>query len=399
MTAISLQGCNIVNLDNGEVLSDTTVFIEKNIIARLQDKRLNLGRVIDLEGAYLIPGIINVHNNLSIPFPFEEVNPNEPETFTAFRCYTRALKAVKAGVTTLRTVGEIHRVDIYLRDLINKGLIEGPTIFASGKGLGATGGHGAGFGMVETDGPDQFLKMARRELKLGADHLKIFITGGIAKSEEDLTLPQMTQEEVSATVKAAHSYRTYVTAHCGGSEALIEAVEAGVKCFEHGYILNKDAVKSLRENACYLVPTLSVTRSPEWMRNNGFDETIIEKALSIKDKHSQSFLKAFNEGVTIVCGTDLPPGDLNDGVNATVREIEFMVELGMSPLEALRAATVNAAKLCAADHYLGRIDVGFQASIIALRENPLKDIKTLEQPQLIICKGRMIENDRYREIL
>jgi len=390
MNQLFIQNCNVIDLKNGKVLQDVNILIQNSTIVRITEKSFDEGNIINLRGSYVIPGLINVHNNLSIAFPFSEVNPMEPETVTAFRFYNRALKAMYNGITALRTVGEINRVDISVRNLINKGIVDGPTIFASGKGLGSTGGHGSGFGMIEADGPFEFLKFARRELALGADHLKIFITGGIAKSEEDLVNLQMTDEEIRAVVSAAKARGTYVAAHAGGADAIITAVEAGVRCIEHGYILNRKAVEVMKTNKCYLVPTLSVTRSPEWMRENGFEEWTIKKALSIKNKHSESFLQAFHEGVAIVCGTDLPPADLNDGVNATVRELEFMVELGISPLEALRSATINAAELCYAKNRLGSVEEGYQADLIAIPKNPLKNIKSLENIEMVICRGRLI---------
>ncbi|MEM2057755.1 MAG: amidohydrolase family protein [Thermoproteota archaeon] len=388
-----LSEANIVDVSSGNIINNMTIVIEQDRIIDISDKKISGEHELNLRDHYVLPGLFNVHNNLTIDYPFSNVNPNESETVSAFRFYSKAFEAAKEGITTLRTVGEMHRVDIHIRNLIKKNLIQGPTIFAGGKGLGITGGHGSGFGMIEADGPDEFSKYARKELSLGADHLKIFATGGIAKIEEDLTDLQMSKNEIEAVVNAAKTWGTYVAAHISGSDAIIEAAEAGVTCFEHGYIMNRRAARAIKDVNGYLVPTLSVTRSPEWMRNKKFDEQIIEKSLSIKDLHSSSFLTAIDEGVTIVCGTDLPPADLNDGINATVREIEFMTELGMNLLDALKTATLNAAKLCRAENYLGAIKKGYQADIIAVPKNPLKNIRSLEQIKLVLRRGEVMKNE------
>jgi imidazolonepropionase-like amidohydrolase len=394
-----IKNCGLVDLETGKVVENVTIAVRDDTIAEVTDRDLSGSRVIDLDGFYIMPGLINVHNNLSLVFPFKLTNPNEPESVTVLRCYRRAYDALLAGVTCLRTVGEIHRVDIHLRNMINAGWIEGPRIIAGGKGLGVTGGHGSSFGQVEADGVEEFRKAARRELALGADHLKIFITGGIAKLEEEFGEMQMTKDEIAAVTSVARSRGTYVAAHVGGSTAIIEAAEAGVTSFEHGYIINREAAKAIKEVSGYLVPTLSVTRSEEWMRANNFEEWTIYKALSIKDRHMESIKLAISEGVTLVCGTDIPPGDLNEGINATVREIEFIKEAGLNELEAIRTATINAAKLCRMENKVGLVKPGYKADLIAVPRNPLKDIRQLERIKFVMKDGEIIRNDiRTKEI-
>jgi imidazolonepropionase-like amidohydrolase len=394
-----IKNCGLVDLETGKVVENVTIAVRDDTIAEVTDRDLSGSRVIDLDGFYIMPGLINVHNNLSLVFPFKLTNPNEPESVTVLRCYRRAYDALLAGVTCLRTVGEIHRVDIHLRNMINAGWIEGPRIIAGGKGLGVTGGHGSSFGQVEADGAEEFRKAARRELALGADHLKIFITGGIAKLEEEFGEMQMTKDEIAAVTSVARSRGTYVAAHVGGSTAIIEAAEAGVTSFEHGYIINREAAKAIKEVSGYLVPTLSVTRSEKWMRANNFEEWTIYKALSIKDRHMESVKLAISEGVTLVCGTDIPPGDLNEGINATVREIEFIKEAGLNELEAIRTATINAAKLCRMENKVGLVKPGYKADLIAVPRNPLKDIRQLERIKFVMKGGEIIRNDiRTKEI-
>ncbi len=390
--ATILDNCNIVDLEEGRIIRDVKIVVEEHIIKDILDRDERAeGEAIDLQGYYILPGLINLHNNLSINFPFEKNNPNESPAVTSLRCYRRALDALEAGVTTLRCVGEMHRADIALKKMINEGWVKGPRIVAGGKGIGATGGHGSGFGQVEADGVAEFLKAARTELAHGAEHLKIFISGGIAKPEEELDEPQMTKEEIQAVATVARAKGTYVAAHAGSSGAIIQAVEAGVTCFEHGYVLNREAAKAIKSIGGYLIPTLSVTRSPEWMRANKFNEATIEKALSAAKRHTESVRIAISEGVTIANGTDLPPGDLNDGVNATVREVEFLVEAGLSRLEALRATTVYAARVCRLNDRLGSVKRGYYADLVAVPQDPLVDIRALRHIEFVMKDGKVFK--------
>jgi len=389
-----LANCNVVDVEQGRIQENRNLLIEGQFIKGVTGRQTRSeGRPVDLKGTYVLPGLSNMHNNLSMVFPFKNTNLTESPAITVLRCYRRAYDALMAGITTLRTVGEQNRVDLSLKKMINEGWVKGPRIFAGGKGLGAVGGHGSDFGQIETKGPEEFGKAARRELARGADHLKIFITGGIAKQEEDFEKPQMTKEEMVAVVSAARSRGTYVTAHAGSSLPIMRAVEAGVKCFEHGYVLSREAAQAIKNSNGCLVPTLSVTRSGDWMRKNGFEEWTIEKALSAGKTHVDSTKTAIRAGVRILNGTDLPPGDSNDGVNATVREIEFLTEAGLSPLEALRAATTYPSALCGVSKKLGSVKEGYLADLVAVPDSPLSDIRALEKIGFVMKDGEIFRNE------
>lgn len=348
---------------------------------------------IDLEGAYLLPGLITCHTHLSIVFPFHETDENESPAITALRCQKRANDALQAGITTVRTVGEMHRADLSLRLMIQKGWASGPRIVSGGKSISVTGGHGSGFGALIADGPDSFRKAGREELTAGADHIKIFITGGISQEKETFSEPQMSVEEMEATVSVATSRDTYVCAHAGGAGQIIKAAKAGVRCFEHGYQLDKEACQAIKEAAGYVVPTLSVTRSPGWMKDHGFAGWTIEKATGAGGMHLDSIRTAVREGVQIVNGTDIPPGDVSDGVNATVREMSYMVDAGLSPLETIRSSSIRPAELMGIDGDVGVIEPGYCADLIAVREDPLKDIKAFEGIFFVMQGGRVVRKD------
>ena len=392
--SIVLKNCNIVDVENGKVLQDSEVAIQGERIASISSRRgTSDEKTIDMKGQYVLPGLFNVHCNLCHEFPFSHQNLDESAAATALRIYRAALSALEGGITTLRTCGEINRGDIYVRDYINKGKLIGPRILASGKAITVSGGHGTGLGSTVADGPDEFRKAARYELAMGADHLKIFITGGLAKTTETFEEKQMTREEIEAVTSVASSKGTYVVAHSGGSGAIRDAAEAGVASFEHAYSLDRETARLLKEKNCFLTPTLSVTRSPVWMKDNGMDS---RRALAAGPAHLESIKNAVQAGVQIVTGTDLPPGDLNDGVNVTVREVEFLVTAGLSPLEALRASTIRAAKLLRIDKEVGLIKESYYADIVAVPENPLDDVKALQNIGFIMKGGKIIKNQILR---
>ncbi len=392
---VLLANCNVVDVKDGSIKPETVISIRGYKIQEVRERNEPRGseKIIDMKGCYVLPGLINVHNNLSHVFPFKDINLNESPAETVLRCYRAAHDALLAGVTTLRTVGEIHRADLSLRKMIETKWVEGPRIVASGKGLCITGGHGSHLGQVEADSPDEFLKAARKELALGAQHIKIFITGGIAVKGETFEEPQMTEEEMRAVATVARSKGTYVCAHAGSSHPISIAIKAGVKCMEHGYLLDRKTAQEMKTNDCYLVPTLSVTRSPDWMKEHSFEPWTIEKAVSAGKQHLESAKIAVEEKVKIVNGTDLPPGDLSDGVNVTVRELEYLVEAGLSPLEAIRASTIRAAELCQISKTVGLVEKEFVADLIAVPENPLQNVKAMEKIRFVMRDGQVFRND------
>ncbi len=265
--SLCLDHALIVDVRAGTVSEGSLLVIDGRIAGAGERTTADVP-VVDVHGGYVVPGLINCHTHLGIVFPFDEWDEHEPPAMTALRCYRRGMDALHAGITTVRTVSEMYRADITLRTMIDQGWVEGPRIFSGGCGIGVTGGHGAGFGVLIADGADAFRMQARREIAAGVDHLKIFLTGGIAQQAEGLSEPQMTQEEVAAVVGVARSKNTYVTAHAGGGRALREGLDAGLGCCEHGYFLDNSDVRAMVDCGCALVPTLAVTRSPEWMEQH-----------------------------------------------------------------------------------------------------------------------------------
>jgi imidazolonepropionase-like amidohydrolase len=399
-----LLDANVVDVRNGAVLTHAALRLEGGVISEIIPQSAAPSAraagsdpddtVLDLAGAYVSPGLISCHTHLSIVFPFYETDEGEHPGYTALRAAKRAKDALQAGVTTIRTTGEHHRIDLVLRDMIARGWAEGPRIRAAGRGVDTTGGHGAGFGVVVADGPAEFLKAARAELAAGADHIKIFVSGGIAGRKEGFGETQVSLEEAQAAVYAARSHGAYVTAHAGDSEPIRMGLRAGVRCFEHGYHLDRETAALMAEADVWLVPTLVVSRSPEWMRANRFEEWTIAKSLAAAPEHMQSIRFAVEAGVNIAHGTDMPPGEQVDGTSAAVREIEHMVTAGLSPLGALQASSMQAARLCQIEHETGVMEAGMAADLVAMPSNPLEDVSALRDLFLVVKAGEVVRNDR-----
>ncbi|MDG7000484.1 MAG: amidohydrolase family protein [Nitrososphaerota archaeon] len=384
---LQLTNCNVVELETGSILEDVSIVIEGDRISNIAKHRdLQISKTLDLKGAFVLPSLVNVHNNLSHTYP---IDVNENPAATVLRCYRRAYDGLLSGVTTIRTVGEVHRVDFILRDQINKGTIVGPRILAGGKALSVTSNLGIHEGHVLADGADEFTKAARQEISLGADHLKVYATGGITG---DFRTPQMTVAEMKAVVSVAKSHNTYVAAHAGGSDAIILAAEAGVLSIEHAYDLNNEAITAMKQNECYLVPTLGVTRSPMWMKEHHFPAAVIERATFFGNMHLESIRKAVRAGVKVVNGTDIPPGDKNNGINVSIKEMQYLVEAGLSNLQAIRASTSEAAALCRLNDAIGEVKIGYYADLIAVKGNPLTDLKNMEHIELVIKSGEVLRN-------
>ncbi|MFI6513032.1 amidohydrolase family protein [Streptosporangium sp. NPDC050855] len=389
-----LANCNIVDVESGTVLRGRSVRTDDGLISEITSGGPPPGAdVHDLGGRYLLPGLISCHTHLSVVYPFSATDEAENPALTAYRSAVRAQDALRAGVTTLRCVHEQNRADLLLREAAAHGWIDAPRIFGAGRAISRPEGHGKGGACAYATGAGEFGAAARQELRAGADHLKIFITGGLAHEGEDFAEPEMTDEEIRATVEAAHEHDTYVAAHAGAWQAIRQALAQGVRSFEHAYDLDQETARRMREAGAFLTPTLCVTRSEGWMRAKGFEEFSIRNALDAADRHLDSIRTAVREGVPIVAGTDYPPGDDVDGVSAHVHEMLLLATAGLSNLDVIRSASLTAAELVGASSRLGRIAPGYAADLIALRDDPLRDLNAYRDVSLVGIGGRIIRDD------
>ena len=380
----------LIDCTGEPAVPDVSITIEGERIASIArgEQPTEAGdRHIDLAGAYVLPGLWAVHTHLGAIFPdARKLTWGESVADRTIRSGRNALDALRAGFTSLRVVGEQDYIDESWKRAFASDLVVGPTVYTCGRAIIATGGHGHDMpGVVEVDGPYEARKAVRAQLKRGVDQIKLMITGGVATSGEGMQESQMTPDEIEAATAAAHQKGKRVCVHAGGAEGVKAAVRGGVDCIEHGYYLDDEAIALMAEHGTYYVPTLFVTQHDEFMRRSGMHGYQIEKASGAKRAHREGFQKALRAGVKIACGADSSPIDENTRV-----EIEQLVACGMTPMQALVAATRTSAELCQADHDVGTVEVGKIADLVVLDADPLADIRNVRRVRHVIKRGRMV---------
>jgi imidazolonepropionase-like amidohydrolase len=397
-----LTGGHVVDVRTGAIRRDVHVEVAGGRIARISPDPPPPGAYqIGLGGRYLLPGLISVHTHLSVVYPFSATDETESPGITALRALARAQDALLAGVTTIRCVHEQNRADLLIRTAAEQGWVTAPRILGAGRALSTTGGHGHGMACSYADGHDGFLRAARAELAAGADHVKVFITGGIARQGESFGGAEMTIDEMRAVVRAASERGSYVVAHAGAASAIRQALDAGVRSFEHAYQLEEATVAEMARRQVFLTPTLCVTRCPGWMAEHNFTPWQIDRAMEVGPAHLASIRSAVRDGlgeagrpgIIFVAGTDYPPGEPIDDTVVAVREMEFLTDAGLSSRHALRAGTIDAARLIRMDGELGAAEEGYLADLIVTDADPAADISALRTIPLVLQGGRVIRND------
>ena len=399
---------NLIDTANGKLLKEQTIIIKGNRISEVQKGYTNPEnsevKIIDLKNKTVMPGLIDMHVHLE-----EETNPNKyierytnNEADQAYNSVNFTKKTLLAGFTTVRDLGG-SGVNIALKKAINKGRIVGPRVFTAGKSLATTGGHadptnGSSRKLMGDPGPKEGVvngvadakKAVRQRYKNGADLIKITATGGVLSVAKSSSNPQFTLEEIKAICKTAKDYGFHVAAHAHGDEGMQRAILGGVKTIEHGTLMSEETMELMKKHDAYLVPTITAGKEvTEKAKIEGyFPEVVVPKALEIGPKIQGTFAKAYKKGVGIAFGTDA--GVFIHGENG--KEFGFMVEAGMPAIETLQSATITNAKILQMSSQLGQIATGFFADIIAVDENPLQNIKTMEKVTFVMKNGVVYKN-------
>lgn len=397
----------LIDVKAGKVLTEMTIVVEGKKIKSVNDgyiKPLSNTTIIDLKDKTVLPGLMDMHvhmeNMLGGSSYLDRFTVED--AVKAYRCLPYAEKTLLAGFTTVRDLGGTG-VNIALRDAIAKGYVKGPRIFTAGKAISVTGGHadptngaredvwqmpGPDDGVA--DGPDACRKAVRYQYKRGADLIKITATGGVLSVAKDGFLPHFTLEEMTAIIETASDLGFTVAAHAHGDEGMYRAVQAGVTSIEHGTMMSDSTMELMIRKGTWFVPTITAGKAvADSASVKGFyPEVVAIKAAFIGPQIQKTFARAYKKGVKIAFGTDA--GVYPHGLNAL--EFQFMTEVGMTPMEALQTATINAAELLRVTDQLGTIEPGKWADIIAVKENPLQNIKTLQNVVFVMKEGIVYKN-------
>src|SRR5437773_6050985 len=368
-------------------------------------------QVIDLGDATLSPGFMDAHTHLTADFSgnynerrLQQLDLNVSEHAIRATAFARA--TVEAGFTTVRDLGSRfvasrEFVDVALRNSINKGVIVGPRMLVATKGIGATGGHFDPTGGFRdflfgrepdytdgiANGPDEIRKAVRFEVKNGADVIKAAVSGGVLSLADEVDTPQLTPAEMAALVDESHRLRKKVAVHCHGDQAAREAIDAGVDSIEHGSFMKPATITLMKSKGTFLTPTLMAT---EWIMSklDNYPPALQAKAKAAAAARSEMFRNAVKMGVKISFGTDAAV--FPHGQNA--KEFKLMVDLGMTPIDALKSATANDAELLGLVQKVGTLEKGKLADIVAVPGDPTADITATERVSFVMKEGKIIRN-------
>ncbi|MGK0414918.1 MAG: imidazolonepropionase-like amidohydrolase, partial [Polaribacter sp.] len=390
-----------VDTKSGKITTEKTILVKENKIIDVRDGYImpKAGTLIDLRDKVVMPGLIDMHVHIEQEFSartrIEGYILNEADV--AFNSVGFAKTTLLNGFTTVRDLGGTG-VNISIRNAINAGKIPGPRVFTAGKSLATTGGHadptnGSSRELIGDPGPKEGVvnsvedakKAVRQRYKNGADCIKITATGGVLSVAKSGDNPQFTIEEVKAICDTAKDYGMHVAAHAHGDEGMQRAIIGGVKTIEHGTYMSDETMELMIKHDAYLVPTITAGKEvEEKAKIKGFyPDIVVPKALAVGPQIQGTFAKAYKKGVGIAFGTDA--GVFAHGNNG--KEFAFMVEAGMPAMETIQSATITNAMLLKMENEIGQVKKGFFADIIAVNEDPTKNIDTMENVVFVMKDG------------
>lgn len=397
---IAVKAAHMLDSKNGRMLDHAVILIKGDrITAAGSNLAIPAGaELIDLGNMTVLPGFIDAHTHLT-------GNPEDNGySSVAISVPRQALTGAKnarltldAGFTTVRDVGAAGYTDIALRDAINAGDVPGPRILASGPPLGITGGHcddtmhAPEYHSVSegvADGVPEVMKRTRTNIKYGADLIKICATGGVLSFGDDPKASQYTLDEMKAIVGEAHRLGRKVAAHAHGGDGIKLAVLAGVDSIEHGSYIDDEGIQLMKQHKVWLVPTVYIG---DWLLENA-EAIKLPKPLFDKEKELVPYMRknianAIKQGVMIALGTD--SAVYPHGLNA--HEFASYVKLGMTPMQAIQSGTINGAKLLGLEDKIGSLETNKFADLVAVAEDPIKDITELQRIRWVMKSGVVIK--------
>jgi imidazolonepropionase-like amidohydrolase len=408
MGLLLFRRCNLLDPRSGEYQPNSEILVEGDLIREVSDRpiRAPAAETIDVGGRTVLPGLIDAHIHVYLSEVNLHLLKDVPITLMAGRAATLMRAMLDRGFTTVRDTGG---ADFGIREAVEAGHLAGPRLFIAGQAISQTGGHGdfrsraagpetcaccSGVGLVSriVDGVPEMLRAVRDELRKGADHIKLMVSGGVASPNDPLDSLQFTEDEISAAVGEAQAWKRYVCAHAYGADAIARAVRCGVRSIEHGNLIDRDTARLMSEKGAFIVPTL-VTYDAMRRRGDEFGLPPVsqEKNKIVLEAGLRSLEICQAAGVPIGFGTDLL------GPLQVEQSREFLIRAeAMSPLEIIRSATIVNARLLQRDGKLGVIAPGALADLLVIDGDPLKDLNLLQNAgahlQAIMKGGRFHKN-------
>jgi imidazolonepropionase-like amidohydrolase len=393
---------------------NASVVVQGRRILEVRDGFANIpgARVVDLRTNTVMPGFIDMHVHMRglddrIQARLQAANrDNEDEAYTAF---VNARRTLMAGFTTVRDLGNNPRLIFSLRDAIDGGMLVGPTIVAAGQGISVSGGHSdarnglnrdlyhieAERGINTCNGAEDCRRAVRDQIGMGAEVIKIATTGGVLSNVAGGLNQQMMPDEIVAVVQTAKSFGRKVAAHAHGADGIKAALRAGVNSIEHGTFTDDETFRLYRQTGAYYVPTLMAPAAAlADGRRGALTPAQTAKAEQAAGNAERSFARAVRDGVKIAFGTD--SGVSRHGDNAL--EFVLMTRNGMSPMQAIKAATVNAADLLDRSSTIGTIEAGKEADIVAVEGDPLAEISLLQRVGFVMKSGQVVKLGGQRQV-
>lgn len=387
----------LLDANSGKWKQDQLVFVEGERIVNVTSSSQSIpddAIIIDLSEQYVLPGFMDMHTHLMshLDSNFYAGLFQSPHR-AVIGGVVNAEKTLMAGFTVVRDVGSSDYMDVALRNSINAGEVPGPRIAASGPALGITGGHCDDNALNHSfkskadgvaDGPWAVRQMVRKNIKYGVDLIKFCATGGVFSKGTRVGMRQYTLEEMQAIVDEAHTHGKIVAAHAHGTEGIQFAIKAGVDSIEHASFLDKETIKLAKKmGTVFSMDIYNTEYTLSKGAENGVPEENLNKERKVGTRQRESFSMAVKAGAKMVFGSDAaiyPHGD-------NAKQFSRMVKFGMTPIEAIQAATINSANLLKWQNDVGTITKGKFADIVAVDNNPLEDITVLESVKFVMKGG------------
>ncbi len=404
MSKKALQCSKMFDSVNGTVVRDVVIFIEGDRITSVEPAataKLDGCEVIDLTGKFVTPGLIDCHMHIGMNGAGSSLG-TKPYTSlgdATMEGLTNVYSDLMAGFTSVRTCGDMGYSDVAIRNAINRGDFAGPRMMVAGSNLSSTGGHSDTHynpylhevevhSGVAGDGPTEMVKLVRTNIKHGVDFIKFMATGGVMSLGTTVGAQQMSYEEMKAICDTAKMYGMITATHAHGTSGIKDAIRAGVTSVEHGMMMDEEGIQLMKEHGTTLVPTIiAAERIIVKGKEAGTPDWAIAKAKQVYDRAHWGFTRCMEEGIPIAFGTD--SGTPYNFHGKQAYEFELMVGWGMTPLQALTAATKTASELLRKQDEVGSIEAGKYADVVAFDGDPTEDIKVMTNCTFVMKGGEV----------